>query len=127
MGYLLHGRYKAILVDKDSYLLELCRYVVLNPVRAGLVSRPEEWRWSSYEGTIDERRAIACLTTDWLLSQFDEGRGEATSEYRAFVYEGLKEDSPWRALRGQVFLGGDSFAEKKEIAEISGRALRYDK
>jgi len=48
IGHLFQGRYKAILVDRDAYLLELTRYVVLNPVRAGMVAHPGDWRWSSY-------------------------------------------------------------------------------
>ncbi len=50
-GHIFEGRFKAILVQKDNYLLELCRYVVLNPVRAGVVGKPEDWRWSSYQAT----------------------------------------------------------------------------
>ena len=51
VGHVLQGRYKAILVEKDSYLLELCRYVVLNPVRVGMVRSAREYRWSSYRAT----------------------------------------------------------------------------
>src|SRR4030042_35639 len=52
VGHVLQGRYKAILVDKDNYLLELSRYVVLNPVRAGLVKQPSRWAWSSYHAMV---------------------------------------------------------------------------
>jgi putative transposase len=48
VGHLFQGRFKAVLVDKDAYLLEVCRYVDLNPVRAGMVRRPQDWTWSSY-------------------------------------------------------------------------------
>ncbi len=51
VGHLFQGRYKAILIQKDSHLLEVCRYVVLNPVRAKAAERPEMWKWSSYQGT----------------------------------------------------------------------------
>ncbi len=51
VGHLFQGRYKAIVIDKESHLLEVCRYVVLNPVRAGMVKRPEQWRWSSFRAT----------------------------------------------------------------------------
>ena len=47
VGHVFQGRYKAILVEKGNHLLELCRYVVLNPVRAGMVSKPGDWKWSS--------------------------------------------------------------------------------
>jgi REP element-mobilizing transposase RayT len=59
---LFQGRYKAILVDKDNYLLELCRYVVLNPVRTKMVKNPKDWRWSSYQATTGYK-GIPCLTT----------------------------------------------------------------
>ena len=57
-GHLFQSRYKAILVDKESYLLELARYVVLNPVRAkGLVRTIDDWQWSSYLGMINKVNA----------------------------------------------------------------------
>ncbi|MCP4410442.1 MAG: addiction module toxin RelE, partial [Gammaproteobacteria bacterium] len=65
VGHLFQGRYKAILVQKDSYLLELTRYVVLNPLRAGMVGKLEEWSWSSYPATIGVTEA-----PEWLLNQF---------------------------------------------------------
>ena len=61
VGHVLQGRYKSILVDKDSYFLELCRYIVLNPVRAGMVKSPRDFRWSSYRDTVGLRRP-----PDWL-------------------------------------------------------------
>ena len=61
VGHLFQGRFKAILVDKESYLLELCRYVVLNPVRAKLVDRSEDWPWSSYRATAGIEKAPAFL------------------------------------------------------------------
>src|SRR5207247_381934 len=51
VGHIFQGRFKAILVERESYLLELCRYLVLNPVRAGIVRQPERYRWSSYRAT----------------------------------------------------------------------------
>ena len=51
VGHVFQGRYKAVLVEKENYLLELCRYIVLNPVRAGLVELPEYWQWGSYQPT----------------------------------------------------------------------------
>src|SRR4030043_2297950 len=115
-GHVLQGRYKAILVDKDNYLLELCRYVVLNPVRAGLVKSPKEWKWSSYRETSGYHKGIPCLTTDWVLLHFGNKRKEALILYREFVRAGLQEESPWKEVKGQLFLGGDSFIEKfKEI------------
>jgi len=70
VGHLFQGRYKAILVDRDAYLLELTRYVVLNPVRDGMVAHPGDWRWSSYLEMVGERSPPDWLATDRLLAQF---------------------------------------------------------
>jgi hypothetical protein len=112
VGHLFQGRYKAVVVDKDPYLLSLYRYVVLNPVRVGLVQRPEEWPWSSYRATVGEGKGVSFLKVDWILSQFGQERSRALGRYRDFVLEGIKEVSPWGALRGQIFLGGEGFIEK---------------
>ncbi len=63
-GHLFQGRYKAILIEKDNYLLTLCRYIVLNPVKAGLVKHPREWQWSSYRSTAGEIEKPSFLTID---------------------------------------------------------------
>ena len=87
-GHLFQGRYKAILIQKDSHLLEVCRYVVLNPVRAGLVEDPGQWRWSSYGATAGREKPPACLTTSWVLGQFSSKRRKAEREYREYVRRG---------------------------------------
>lgn len=125
-GHIFQGRFKAILVDKDSYLLELCRYIVLNPVRAGLVKLPEEWNWSSYGVILGILPKGKFLDSDWVLSQFDENKEGAKRLYREFVLGGMNNDSPWGKLKGRLFLGNDNFItktkalieEKKEMNEI---------
>jgi putative transposase len=133
VGHVFQGRYKAILVEKGSHLLELCRYVVLNPVRAGLVSKPEEWKWSSYKSTAYAGKVPEYLTIDWVLGQFAEKKAAARQRYRKFVADGLVDQScPWQKLAGQVFLGSENFVsrmrellgDKQEIKEIP-RAQRY--
>ncbi len=114
VGHLFQGRFKAILVDSDAYLLELGRYVVLNPVRAGMVKRAGDWRWSSYRGSMGQAPAEAFLAVDGLLAQFAKRRSVAQERYARFVTEGLKAPSPWRQLRGQVFLGGEQFVERMQ-------------
>ena len=109
-GHLFQGRYKAILVDKDNYLLELSRYVALNPVRAKIVKDPKDWRWSAYQATTGHK-GISCLTTDWILSQFDN-KQKASSLYQAFVLSGIKAESPLKAVKGQLFLGQENFIDK---------------
>jgi len=132
IGHLFQGRYKAILVEKDNHLLSLCRYVVLNPMRVGLVKRPEQWRWSSYKATIGLAKRPAFLTVDWILSQFDGRKRVSMEKYRRFVMEGVDKESPWETLRGQIFWGTDEFIqqlrglldEKGNIEEVP-RLQRY--
>ncbi len=73
-GHLFQGRYKAILVQKETYLLELTRYVVLNPVRARMVKRPEDWAWSSFNAMIGADTESQWLDVNWTLSQFGKDR-----------------------------------------------------
>ena len=110
VGHLFQGRFKAILVEKDSHLLELCRYVVLNPVRAKITRRADAHPWSSYAATAGSQTAPGFLTIDWVLAQFGRQRSRAQLRYREFVAEGA--ESPWPALKGQVLLGGEAFVEK---------------
>jgi hypothetical protein len=110
-GHLFQGRYKAILIQKDSHLLEVCRYVVLNPVRARMVERPEAWKWSSYLATAGRESPALCLTTDWILGQFSRKRAKAEQEYRQFVEWGIGKETIWREVKGQSILGEDDFVE----------------
>lgn len=124
VGHVFQGRYKAILVEKESYLLELARYVVLNPVRAGMVADAAQWRWSSYGAMLGAEPAPPWLQTDWLLGQFGRQRTQAQACYRDFVRAGVGLPSLWHALRGQIYLGSDAFVSRMqalvedEIAEV---------
>ena len=125
-GHLFQGRFKAILVEKEGYLLELCRYVVLNPVRAEIVNYPWQWQWSSYLATAGVIKVPKFFIADWILSQFAKDRKEAREHYKEFVMAGIKEETPWRNLKGGIILGKEIFVEKikgllatkKEIREI---------
>jgi len=114
----LQGRYKAILVEKEAHLLELCRYVVLNPLRVKERDRVDQWKWSSYRATAGLARAEKFLTVDWILSQFGSRKSEARRRYREFVKEGLGEQ-PWENLKAQIYLGGDKFIEQHTVGEDS--------
>ena len=114
VGHLFQGRFKAILVDSDAYLMELARYVVLNPVRAGIIRKPEKWWWSSYRASMGLAPAQPFLAVDGLLSQFARRRAVARARYAKFVAEGIKAPSPWQELKGQVFLGDERFVEKMQ-------------
>jgi REP element-mobilizing transposase RayT len=112
VGHLFQGRFKAILVEKESHLLELLRYVVLNPVRAGLVRAARDWPWSSYRATAGEAPAPAWLETACSLEQFGGTAAPAVDRYRDFVARGVGAD-PWSALQGQVYLGSERFVEDR--------------
>ena len=115
VGHLFQGRFKAIVVERDAYLLELARYVVLNPVRAGMVQQAGDWLWSSYRAMVGQAHAPAWLETDWLLGQFGHERSCAQAGYAAFVGEGIGRPSVWEALRHQVFLGSEAFVERHRV------------
>ena len=120
-GHVFQGRFKAILVERESYLLELCRYIVLNPVRAKMVKNVSQYAWSSYPATMGEAPAPQWLCTGWILSQFGNRRSVARRRYCDFVAEGVRAASPWNKLKGQVLLGSDPFVnELKSLLEASG-------
>ncbi len=109
-GHVLQGRYKAILVEKESHLLELARYIVLNPVRAGAARSAKDWPWSSYRATSGQADAPGFLATDWILSQFDSQRERAVRAYRKFVRQGRGVEV-WESLRAGCLLGTEAFVE----------------
>ena len=111
-GHLFQGRFKAILVDRDNYLLELARYVVLNPVRAGMVREAGEWPWSSYRAMVGGETPPAWLATDGLLAAFSKQRPAAVRRYQKFVADGVGVPSVWEDLKGQAFLGDDDFVAR---------------
>ena len=132
LGHVFQGRYKAILVQKEGHLLEVCRYVVLNPVRAKAVKSPERWKWSSYRGTVGIEKPHPCLTIDWVLGQFGTKREEAERKYRAFVRDGIDQQTIWTDVKGQSILGDEDFVDRlidyveiyEEIREIP-KSQRY--
>jgi putative transposase len=132
VGHVFQGRYKAILIQKESHLLEVCRYVVLNPVRAKAVKTPERWKWSSYRGTVGIEKPHTCLTIDWVLGQFGAKRGEAEKKYRAFVRDGIDQQTIWSDVKGQSILGDEDFVDRlidyveiyEEVKEIP-KSQRY--
>lgn len=134
-GHLFQGRYKAILVEKDSYLLELSRYLHLNPVRAKMVARPEEYTHSSYGSYISLAKE-EIITTDMILGMLTSSSTQAKERYKTYVESVLEEklQSPMVNVYGGMMLGGESFirdvlsrlaSDKVEDTEVSHRkALR---
>ena len=123
-GHLFQGRYKAILVDTDSYLLELARYVVLNPVRANRVQLPDDYAWSSYRATLGVVAAPGWLNTPWLLAQFNQRKKLAQSRYQKFVHSGMGLNTLWDGLRQQIYLGDEAFVSQMQgLAQLQGDRL----
>jgi REP element-mobilizing transposase RayT len=128
-GHVFQGRFKALLVQKDNYLLELCRYIVLNPVRAGYVSAAQEWKWSSYGATSGLVKKPPFLHTDWILGQFADTLPAARRSYARFVLAGMGQESPWKEIQGGIVLGNETFLlsvrklfqEKEDCQEIPKR------
>jgi putative transposase len=114
VGHVFQGRFKAILVQKEAYLLELARYIVLNPVRAQMVRSAKDWPWSSYRATAGYTDNHPCLTTDWILAGFSEIKKEAQQRYSDFVRAGLRQPSPWQQLKNQIYLGTDHFVHEMQ-------------
>ncbi len=122
--HLFQGRFKGILVDKDSYLLELTRYIVLNPVRAGSVRQAGKWQWSSYRAMVGETPAPGWLATAGILAQFAKRRTVAQRRYGEFVKQGIKNAPIWRALQQQIYLGDEKFVKQvQRKTEIQGDEL----
>ena len=111
-GHVFQGRYQAILVEKHAYLLELARYVVLNPVRARMVAQAEDWPWSSYRAMIGVEPAPPWLAVEALLRGFGRTRRIARMKYIDFVRAGVGLPSIWDDLRGQIYLGGEAFVQR---------------
>ncbi|RNC67441.1 MAG: hypothetical protein ED859_14510 [Desulfuromonadales bacterium] len=120
-GHLFQGRYKAILVEADEYLAELSRYIHLNPVRAGIVERPEHYQWSSYQSFTGQSKPPAWLKTGFILGCYAKKESGARKKYRSFVEDmiGKECESPLNKIFGASILGSADF-----IAEISSAHLR---
>ena len=114
VGHLFQGRYQAILVDEEAYRHELSRYVVLNPLPAGMTRGPGEWPWSSYPAMTGKQLAPDWLQVDALLARFGEQRALARRRYARFVAQGIGADSLWKGLRGQIYLGDEDFVRRMQ-------------
>jgi putative transposase len=120
-GHLFQGRYRAEMIEDESYYWTVSRYVHLNPVRAGLVARPEEWEWSSYPGYRQPKRRFSWVAYDALLRAWrgDRGGNDPASDYIRFVEAGLEQPptSPFREAFGGWVLGSARF-----VGQLRARA-----
>lgn len=123
-GHLFQGRYKAILVDRDAYALELSRYIHLNPVRAGMSLRPEEYGWSSYRNYIGQQEVPGWLCRSEILAHFDGDE----RRYRAFVVDGLAQEvtSPLSEALASTILGRSEFIREIEETCLSEKRPSRD-
>lgn len=126
VGHVFQGRYKAILVQRGEYLLELTRYVVLNPVKARMVGEAGEWAWSSFNSQTGREPVPDWLDVEWLLGQFGARRRDAVRRYVEFVAAGVGAESPLTRVQDQLYLGDDAFgdqvrtlAQNHDLREIS--------
>jgi REP element-mobilizing transposase RayT len=124
-GHLFQGRYKAILVERDEYAKELSRYIHLNPVRAKMVDRPEEYPWSSYGYFIGLRRAPEWLMRDFILSYFGKRVSSAQKRYRDFVHAmmGQEYKSPLKEVVSSTILGREDFVEAIKDKFLTNREV----
>ena len=110
VGHLFQGRFKGILVEREAHLLELVRYVVLNPVRCGAVEHAFDYEWSNYRATAGLIQSPEWLEVDWTLGQFHADRRIAAKMYREFVADGRgAKYCPWELVTGEVYLGSKEF------------------
>nr|WP_314608006.1 transposase [uncultured Janthinobacterium sp.] len=119
VGHVLQGRYKAILLQQENYLLELARYIVLNLVRAHMVGSPGDRYWYSHHYVLDNAVPPCWLARAWLLSQFGATRDEAIANYSRFVATGMGETSPLAHTCHQVLLGDDAFVSAHQQSQRS--------
>ena len=127
VGHVFQGRFVSILVEKESYLLELTRYIVLNPVRAKMVAHVADWHWSSYRAVIGDANIPSYLNIEWILSCFHSKKNKAIRRYIEYVGEGISKSSPLNNVKNQIFLGDDKFVERglkliddsKDLSEVA--------
>ncbi len=125
VGHLLQGRYKAILIDADAYAMEVSRYVHMNPVRAGMVSKPAEYPWSSYQYYIGKKKVPTWLTMNIILDYFDERTSEGQRKYREFIEEKIGQgyDNPLKGAVGSSILGAEEFIRRIKKQYLQRRVI----
>jgi REP element-mobilizing transposase RayT len=127
VGHLFQGRYKGHLIEEDGHFLEVSRYIHLNPVRAGLVTRPEEYRWSSYAGYRHRRQQLEWVTYGRVLGEFGRRDNDARRAYARFVLAGIDAPppSPFARAVGGLLVGSQAFLDRIG-GLLKGRAAERD-
>ena len=121
VGHVFQGRFKDQIVDRDEHLLALCRYIALNPVRAGLTAQPEDWRWSSYAATTGLKPAHPAISVSNVLRQFGQGNEQTLQEsYATFVLSGSSHPCSDERIRSHERILGPSTFKCTIEAQLSG-------
>jgi len=116
VGHVFQGRFKSILLEKDAHLLELCRYIVRNPVAAGMAKNATDWPWSSYRTTAGLEQAPVFACAGWVLEQF----GGSRKRYQEYVDRALSGDAPLQDAAGSHVLGSNEFREAVQKKTSAG-------
>jgi putative transposase len=124
-GHVFQGRYKAIIVDRDRFFVDLCSYVVLNPVRTGKVRSVIHWRWSSYQAVVGRVVCPVWLDCGSLLGAFAKQRRQAKQAYAQVVKQSKDLPSIWEHLRNQIYLGDEAFVTRMQ-RKLIGRKKSGD-
>ena len=117
VGHVFQGRFKAILIEKDDHLLELCRYIVRNPVAADMVKDVADWKWSSYQMTAGLSPKAEFTTIDWVLEQF----GGSQQRYKDYVAHAPLADAPLADAKGSQVLGCEDFLKQAQLHSTFNR------
>jgi hypothetical protein len=127
VGHLFQGRYKAIVCDKDAYLLELVRYIHLNPVRAGVVKAPEDYEWTGHLSYV-LKRGESLIDEGFVLDQFGGDRTSARRRYRKFVWDGIAHghEKKYYQVKDQRYLGEVVFVERIETERKDSESWVYE-
>ena len=128
VGHLFQGRFCSELVDSESYLLELSRYIVLNPVRARMVEQAGDWPWSSYRATAGLTKPPKWLAISTISDYFDRSdRATAARLFRQYVAAGVGQTrSPWEDLRAKAYLGSEEFIARVETLTAEREEKAHD-
>ncbi len=111
VGHLFQGRYKSFVIEKETYLLEVARYISLNPVRANLVNHPGHWKWSGFQSSVKDIESPKWLYSDSILGCFADKKGDAQKMYEQFVIDGINSRDPHKDVKNGFLLGSPQFID----------------
>ena len=127
VGHVFQSRFFAHLIEREPYLLEVLRYIVLNPVRAGVCQNPKEYAFSSYRQTVGLDKADGLVQIDWILGQFSNSRLSAAEIYRQFMMDGIGKRSVFDNVKAGIFLGSDDFVTNHTLLLTDEKLLEIPK